>query len=557
MKKILCILLSAVLLTGCLLLPASAAGAYPESRHNYEDNCCDIQSYTYPGEADGVFITFSTSTFLKTGQRVHVLEGEDVTDEQLLEFAENGYVLTGGDHLTVEYGDGQLYGVFTGSELTGKTIYVPSRTFRLILVSDKTGNAYGYRVTDVSAEAPADTAIVNFYTEDGVVTAAFADGAYLQLHNAFRNKVSGNKAIIGWHLEDGREFYYNNEPKNKEFFDYPAFDWDAYYRGDIGYDEYEEYYDARNAAYYHWRYETDLVLEGGKLYNLTPIYCYAAIRPDETFSFTNSTDVFEVDGIGYYYTDEHFYRQYLNYGAAFALTPLAPLASAACVAVTVVWPTLEFNGSCCGFPIAVLMQHNGKIDLLKEQNVSTVSELKPTEDMISLLNFYNVQAVPCELTNNMGLEVGTKDFTRQLKKLYDTVAGGKPVYFEYLYGDQHILRSVFRLDIDKISAVHGILITAAYTDDKGNHILLGDNNMYSSYCKGNPQVFYINSDFTKFYDDFDDECKCFSWSADVDRYETFKADGVSNPFSWHISFFKNIFENLFELITDWFRTLFG
>lgn len=556
MKKTVSLLLSAILLLGCLILPVHAA-AYPESRHNYADNSCDIQSYTYPGEPEGLFITFSSSTFFKSSQQLHVLEGEDVTEEQLREFAENGYVKTPGDYLTIEYGDGLLYGVFTGSELAGKTIYVPSDTFRLILVSDKTGNSYGYRITKISTEAPANSAIVNFYAEDGVITTPFNDGEYLQLHNAYRNKVTGNKALIGWRAEDGSEYYYNNEPENDDFFDYPEFDWDAYHAGEISYDEYEEYNDARNAAYYHWRYETDLVLEAGKLYNLTPIYCYAAIRPDETYSFTNSASVFEVEGIGYYYTDEHFYRNYLNYGVAFALSPLAPVAALACTAVTAVWPTLEFNGSCCGFPITVLMQHYGKIDLLKEQNVSTVSELKPTREMISLLNFYNVQAAPCALTNNMGIEAGTKDFSRQLKKLYNTVAGGTPVYFEYLYGDQHIIKSVFTLDFGEISGAHGVLITAAYTDDRGNHILLGDNNMRSTYCKGTPQVYYINSDFTKMYNDFNDECKCFSWSADVDRYETFKADGISNPFSWHISFFRNIFENLMEMFRDWLTSFFG
>lgn len=31
----------------------------------------------------------------------------------------------------------------------------------------------------------------------------------------------------------------------------------------------------------------------------------------------------------------------------------------------------------------------------------------------------------------------------------------------------------------------------------------------------------------------------FSWNDEIDRFESFPAEGIPNPFAWHIAFFRH------------------
>ena len=91
-----------------------------QSSHPYGNSCTDFWQYTQPG-AGSVSITFDAET-----------EMED-----------------GFDYLYIYGGEGNLIGKYTGTELANQTITIPGDTVKVQIESDDSGNAWGFRVTDV------------------------------------------------------------------------------------------------------------------------------------------------------------------------------------------------------------------------------------------------------------------------------------------------------------------------------------------------------------------------------------------------------------------------
>ena len=91
-----------------------------QSSHPYENSCSDFWLYTQPG-AGSVSITFDAET-----------EMED-----------------GFDYLYIYDGEGKLIGKYTGTELAGQTITIPGSTVKVQIESDDSGNAWGFRVTNI------------------------------------------------------------------------------------------------------------------------------------------------------------------------------------------------------------------------------------------------------------------------------------------------------------------------------------------------------------------------------------------------------------------------
>ena len=93
-----------------------------ESPHNYTDSCSDSWMYTLEG-AEKLNVTFDAATAV-----------------------EDGF-----DYIYIYTADNTLVGGYTGSELSGKTILVEGDTIRIKLVSDSSGNEWGFKVTSVQS----------------------------------------------------------------------------------------------------------------------------------------------------------------------------------------------------------------------------------------------------------------------------------------------------------------------------------------------------------------------------------------------------------------------
>ena len=94
-----------------------------ESQHPYANNCSDFWVYTLNG-ADGLSVTFDAQTEL-----------ED-------EF----------DYLYIFSATGEEIGKYTGTELAGQTVHVPGDTVKIQLDSDDGGNAWGFKVSSITAD---------------------------------------------------------------------------------------------------------------------------------------------------------------------------------------------------------------------------------------------------------------------------------------------------------------------------------------------------------------------------------------------------------------------
>ena len=93
-----------------------------ESPHNYDNSCTDVWSYRL-NCASSLNVTFDART-----------EMED-----------------GFDYLYILDGSGKEVGKYTGKELAGKTVSVPGDTVQIRMASDDAGNAWGFKVTSVTA----------------------------------------------------------------------------------------------------------------------------------------------------------------------------------------------------------------------------------------------------------------------------------------------------------------------------------------------------------------------------------------------------------------------
>ena len=519
MKKLLSILLSLSLLSAVLSVPVSAAEGYPHSEHNYQNNCNETWEYEYPGQAEGLFVTFSEDTYLDPGAIGWFLSG-DVTEEALDAYLEQGYTGHEGDRLCLYDGDGELYGWFTGDQLAGKTVYLKGDRFSLQLLSDGEETGYGFSVTAVGTELPAGMALVSYHVDGRRDSMVLEAGEEIPLNEYYRLRQRGNEIIVGWRTEDGAAYYY----------------------------------DAKREPYDETPTLTGVVAGDRAAYDLYPILCPVSMTKDDVFSFTNGAMANAETG-SYYQSREQTIQFFADELITFGLTPFMPAVTLLLAFYGLYWPTIEHVGSCTGIAITELLQYHGKIDLLSGQGVDTVAELEPDEELQSVVNFYALQALPAHMVCNMAVEPGTEEYSRQLKALYDTVAAGKPVYFEFYMGQQHPMKTIVESGPLAIGNVgHSIVLTGAYTDGDGNHVLVACDCNFLNYSGGTCDIVLINEDFTEIYKPWyqalDEPLRGFSWTADTDQFDSLKAEGVPNPFSWHVAFLRHFvafFRNLLSL----------
>ena len=126
-----------------------------ESAHGYENNSSDFWVYTAEG-LKYLNVTFDART-----------EVED-----------------GFDYIYIYRADGKEVGKYTGKELSGVTIRVPGNKVKIKLVSDKAGNAWGFKVTGITETAAKKTQVISvadhidktFYDEEFKLNATVTTG---------------------------------------------------------------------------------------------------------------------------------------------------------------------------------------------------------------------------------------------------------------------------------------------------------------------------------------------------------------------------------------------
>lgn len=528
-KKSMSIILTAILLVFTAILPVSAEEpALPESEHNYANNFYQEWEYVHPEETDYLMVTFDDRTFVEAGDDYNIFfeEGEDITFEDVM--GETEFYKTG-DYISIFDGDGKLFGVYQGRTLAGRTIMIPGSSFKITLTTDSNITYYGFKVISVTTDIPDDKYILVYHLPDGskwidasgsITIHDYETGEYVTVPNKyvdysfyFMSRIVGNEAIIGWNVEEtGQTKIYN------------VF-------------SYEEVYS----------YMQNMLIEGDVgIYNLYAISTPVSLQPEDVYSFTNSTEYFNFDGERYYLTKENHMRLVSSVCMLGGISPLTiPAVIGSIVLIKYDDPNLfPWNGSCIGFANTVCLQKKGILDVVSTQPGATcIRDLKPTTELISLLNYYNVQGTTTFIPKNKGIKPGSLEYARQLRNLCASLEAGNLVLLEFYPSD------AFPLEM-----YHGVVASGIYTADDGSKVILCYDENSEYYANGRCNIMYISADYTDFGEEPGDEWS-FAWTDDFECYKSIDInEKVSNIMPYHkaifmriIDLFRGFFENLISL----------
>ncbi len=493
MKRIVASVLVFTLLISSLVFTAYAKeydyfyiadSVYPESSHDYENNIFYTWDYTYSGEADGLFVTFSEDTYID--------EGEHWADDEYGGYYDRDYLIvqlnSEGSH--VEY--------FFGDDAAGKTLYIPSNNFQITLTSDAEGSAYGFSIDRISTEPPVNETVIRYH---------FTSADKVDYYNCFGNGTAkvdyfynelknGNKVFIGWSFEP------NGDPEV---------------------------------------YAYDRLGGIGVTHDLYAVWMGPIIARKDSFSFLNG-DV----GYGgpaednYYMTDEHYYMMLGNLFKNFGLGPIPGAIVAAVLATYPKWP---HRGSCYGIATSVFLQHHGVVDFLEGTEYKSLSEMELDGDLTSRINYYQAQSASSFLCENLAPKPDTALYTEQLKRMYETVESGSPVLFSYYDYDSEYLISMGHTVVMVGAFVNNqgdkFLVACDSNDryyDGETHYFRISSDFSEIYdCYGQP------------YRITGSQVGGFNWTADYEQFTSFDINGNGNPAVWYEVFFRQI-ANWFSMI---------
>ena len=271
-----------------------------------------------------------------------------------------------------------------------------------------------------------------------------------------------------------------------------------------------------------------------------------ALREDEVFSFNNYSGYFVNDERGekYYMSKKDYRTLQLN-----SLRVFGPAVIAAPVMAIMLYDILndEWGGSCYGLATTIALQHLGMVDLLSMQDVETVRDLEPDDELISLINYYHAQQRSSWLTENLAYASMPSMYKTQLKALCDSVRAGNLAIFSFYPESTLTFKDV---------TGHTVLITGIYDDAEGNHVLIAyDANKPWYYEAGDHgSRFTISKDYSKVTNTYDDVIVDVKWADDFSQFKPFARDGSGAPLSWYLSLLKHIIATFNDIFRA-FRTM--
>ncbi|MCR5484906.1 MAG: hypothetical protein K6F09_04870 [Clostridiales bacterium] len=388
----------------------------------------------------------------------------------------------------------------SGDGLAGVELYIPYSSFKMSLVTDESVNGYGFKVTNMRAAERDEVHPVTFHPRiegESDVTTWFSK-------ERPKNYLTDNYSVIPVVTLDDNYFLWSETPDGTvaELSGWPSPDTD-----DV------------------WGTAIEL-----------------SLKSDEIFSFSNSRDYFSIDGKrNYYMSKEDYLMLHRNLYRSLSAMPLAAVVLSAAL---VEYPHRKYRGACYGISAVTALQHEGIIDILPMQNAKSMREMKPDKELISLINYYHYVQSASFLTENKAFMKGTPVYKDQLKKIYQSAEKGNVIMLGF--GEYPSLSG------------HEVLVTGAYTNDKGEHMLiLYDNNIPTEYGKSDRYrtVITISSDWSeaKYY--FDDVDRVI-WTDDFSQFKTFDIKGNGLVSAFYQAFFRhlgNVFMMLFDIIRAVFK----
>lgn len=325
---------------------------------------------------------------------------------------------------------------------------------------------------------------INYHIDNEIYTVSYTGAEHIiGLRNdscgrEYEMKVVGDSAIVGWTIEEtGKKIYYTD-------------------------------------------YNSLHITDNPGEYNLYPIKVKLALLPEDVYRFEHDSDVFLMDGNNYYMTEEH---EKLLVDTTYAAGKDSALQIPAYILSKILeaYPDFSWNGSCIGFTTTACLQKKGILDVVSTQEGATcIRDLEPTPDLISLMNYYNGHATINVLPKNKAIGPGSKEYTRQLKELYNCVEAGNLTLMEFIM-------------FNGLPGYHGFACTGAFTDETGTHYLIIYDENISTYINGGYESRYANGyvdlveitpDFSSIETDYGYLPAIF-WSDNFESYKAFDING--------------------------------
>ena len=498
MKKYLCLLMSVLLCMSCISLFASAEEALPESNHNYENNFYGVWTYSGPQDAAGLLVTFSEDTKVERGlNRSHIIFTSTDDEITIGDFINAANFSQWGDYIDIFDSDGDLVGSYTDTQLAGQTVFVSGSSFTITLTTDASVTYYGFRVSSVEPCSAEEVSVINYRLgEDNAISKSYLRGAQASLADFSARFPS--EVVCGYAESPDGEIAFSNMQSFTADFDM-----------------------------------LDLYVK-----TVCPV-----LKPSELFSFNNSSAYFNLDGEDRYTMSVEDCKMlqrnlYKTFGPGPLPNPILSIVLAS-------YPKWDWRGSCYGISAVTALQHLGLLDLLEERGAENVSELEPDEGLISEINYYQAVLSGSFLIEDKAFILNSPSYSRQLRYMFESVESGELCIFTF-YKDRAI-----------VSSGHTILLTAAYTDVEGNHIIIAyDSNKPDYYKNGYRSRLVISPDFKQAHYDGDEAIGAFNWTDDFTQFKAFDINGNSDSLSWYRAFLNHLSEILQRLL-QLIKSLFG
>ncbi len=492
----------ALFLSALMVLSCAGLSVFAEDRT--EVQMIRLADYAAPDGTPGLSVTFdeNTHTAAFDGDVELPADGEVTVNEVL-----DGDVWAG-DYFAVWAGD-ELVGTYDGEELAGKTLYIPGASYSVDLITNG-AEGYGFGVKNVIPFPIFGNVCVTYHSglDDAVKTEYLRPNeGYVRIADAFPLDADEYDclALAGWATEEGGSAVY-----------------------------------APGAS---------IAEEDADGLELWAVWTKVALGKDEIFSFNNYSGYYVNDERGekYYMSKEDYRLLQLNIYKLYLGAAIVPaIGYSIAIAVDV---NKDWSGSCYGMIVVTALQHMGKIDMLSMQNVSSVSELEPDDELISFINYYHVQQNCSWITENKGYKNMQAMYRTQLKGMCDELRAGKMVQFGYYHESTLTFKSV---------SGHSVLLVGIYDDPDGNHVCIAyDANKPWNYEPGNYRTRYIVSpDYSEVTNTYGDEIVDIKWQSNFEQFEPFDRSGFGDVRSWYERLIEHIMETFSALFAA-IRLLFG
>ncbi len=502
MKKLLSLILTVIIVVSCVSVSSVYAESseiinvsgdvYPESEHPYQNELRCTWEYTYPSEAEGLYITFSDDTSLNYN---YVYNEEE--DEY---YYESDYIYL----YYYSFDEWYCKEAYCEKDLESNTIYIPGNRFRIVLETSPVGNDYGFSIDKISDEPPENSIVIRYHNnvteDDDIIDVINCNEAYIN----DCHYINSGYVFSGWSLEpDGKIVYYPN----------------------------------------------DIIKEYG-VYDLYAVWTKLIIEPEDSFSFRNSSIGYTDPADGdYYMSAEHYIMMLKNLFKTFGLGPIpGPIAAA----VLSTYPTWKFTGSCYGMAASVFLQYHGVADFLSGNNADHLCEVRLTPEVISMVNYYQSQAASSYLCENVASQPGTAFYSENLKNVYETLKNGSPVLLTY-YKDDYLVTMGHTVTLtgafeDASGNKFVVGYDSNYSYRYGECHFFRISPDYSKFynCYNSPKV---TEEVNNYYNV---PVTGFNWTSDYEQFTSFDINGEGDPMVWYKVFFNHIYYFMTTLISSVF-----